>query len=56
MFEKVGCPIEGNNIKNCYWIRNTNKRVMVKFSGRKNRQNITHKRQKRIEKVGHETN
>ena len=39
IFEKVGCPIEGNNWA-CHGISNKNERIIVKFSRRKDCQNI----------------
>ena len=32
IFEKVGCPIEGNNIEACHRISKKNGRIIVKFS------------------------
>ena len=40
IFEKVGCPIEGNNIEACHQISKKNERIIVKFSRRKDCQNV----------------
>ena len=44
IFEKVGCPIEGNNIEACHRIskkkKKKNERIIVKFSRRKDCQNV----------------
>ena len=40
IFEKVGCHIEGNNIEVCHQINKKNERIIVKFSRRKDCQNI----------------
>ena len=40
IFEKVGCPIEGNNIKACHRRSRNNERIIVKFSRRKDCQNV----------------
>ena len=39
IFEKVGCPLEGNNIEACHRISKTNERMM-KFSPRKDCHNV----------------
>ena len=40
IFEKVGCPIEGNIIEACHRISKRNEKVIVKFSRRKDCQNV----------------
>ena len=40
IFEKVGCPIEGNNIEACHRISKKNERIIMKFSRRKDGQNV----------------
>ena len=40
IFEKVCCPIEGNNIETCHRISKKNERIIVKFSRRKDCQNV----------------
>ena len=40
IFEKVGCPVEGNNIEACHRISKKNERIIVKFSRRKDCQNV----------------
>ena len=40
VFEKVGCPVEGNNIEACHQISKKNERIIVKFSRRKDCQNV----------------
>ena len=40
IFEKVGCPIEGNNIEACHWISKKNERIIGKFSRQKDCQNV----------------
>ena len=40
IFEKVGCHIEGNNIEVCHQINKKNERIIVKFSRRKDCQNV----------------
>ena len=40
IFEKVGCPIEGNNIEACHRISKKKERIIVKFSRRKDCQNV----------------
>ena len=34
IFEKDGCPVEGNNIEACHRISKNNERIIVKFSRR----------------------
>ena len=53
IFEKVGCPIEGNIIEACHRISKKNERIIVKFSRRKDYQNVLNAKRKR-KKVGHE--
>ena len=40
IFERVGCPIEENNIKACHRRSRNNERILVKFSRRKDCQNV----------------
>ena len=40
IFEKVSCPIEGNNIETCHRISKKNESIIVKFSRRKDCQNV----------------
>ena len=40
IFEKVGCAIKRNKIEACHWISQKNERIIVKFSRRKDCQNI----------------
>ena len=40
IIEKVGCPIEGNNIEACHQISKKNEKIIVKFSRRKDCQNV----------------
>ena len=44
IFEKVGCPIEGNNIEACHRLSEKKKRkkesIIVRFSCRKDCQNV----------------
>ena len=40
IFEKFGCPIEGNNIETCHQISKKNESIIVKFSRQKDCQNV----------------
>ena len=40
IFEKLGCTVERNNIEACHRISKKNKRIIVKFSRRKDCQNL----------------
>ena len=53
IFEKVGCPMEGNNIEACHRISKKNEGIIVKFSRRKDCQNVLNKK-KEFRKLGME--